>query len=139
MGQAYSRLKRVLSQQKITIPELQRRIRQRGMSINLKSLYRLSNERQPLERLDMRVAGAICEVCAVSLSDLIVFETQPHKLHILPATKQKRLDTLMAQHNNGLLTEAEREDLRVLVQEAEDITLRNARLLHEQQRQLVEA
>jgi DNA-binding Xre family transcriptional regulator len=138
MGQAYSRLKRVLSQKKMSVPELQRRIRQRGLNINLKSLYRLSDEQQPLERLDMRVAGAICEVCDVSLSDLIVFETHSPTLYTLPEARQKRLDELMPRHNGGELTEAELEELRGLVHEAEEITLRNARLL-QQQRQRIEA
>jgi hypothetical protein len=122
----------------MTVPELQRRIRQRGMNINLKSLYRLSDEHKPLERLDMRVAGAICDVCDVSLSDLITFEAQTGNLHSLSDAKQQRLDSLMAGNNAGTLTEAEREELRALVREAEEITLRNARLLQEQQRQLSE-
>jgi hypothetical protein len=138
VGTAYSRLKRVLNQQQMSVPELQRRIRQRGLNINLKSLYRLSDEQKPLERLDMRVAGAICEVCDVSLSDLVAFETHPGTLQTLPAAKQRRLESLMTKNNEGTLTEAEREDLRSLVREAEEITLRNARLLQEQQRQLIE-
>jgi hypothetical protein len=65
MVQAYSQLKHVLSTRKMTVPELYRRITQHGMQVNLKSLYRLSHEHQPLERLDLRVAGAICQVCDV--------------------------------------------------------------------------
>ncbi len=74
MVQAYSRLKRLLGERKLTIPELHRRIRQQSMNVNLKSLYRLSNEHRPLERLDLRVAGIICQVCQIALSDLISFE-----------------------------------------------------------------
>jgi hypothetical protein len=122
----------------MTVPELQRRIRQRGVNINLKSLYRLSDEHKPLERLDMRVAGAICDVCDVSLSDLITFEAQTGNLQILSVAKQQRLDSLMTGNNEGTLTEAEREELRSLVREAEEITLCNARLLQVQQRQLSE-
>lgn len=138
MGQAYSRLKRVLNQKKMSVPELQRRIRQHGLNINLKSLYRLSDEQQPLERLDMRVAGAICEVCSVSLSDLIVFETEAPVLQALTEIQQNRLEDLMTRHNNGELAEKERAELSGLVGEAEEITLRNARLL-QQQRQRMEA
>jgi hypothetical protein len=68
--QAYSRLKRVLDERKLTVPELLRRIKRAGMKVNLKSLYRLSNEHQPVEHLDLRVAGAICWVCDVPLSEL---------------------------------------------------------------------
>ena len=127
--QAFSRLKRVLGERRMTVMELHRRIRQRGLRVNLKSLYRLSNESQPLERLDLGVAGAICSVCAMPLSDLIAFETAPPKLRRLAAAKQKRLDTLMARNNEGQLTRAERQELRDLVREAEDITLANARVL----------
>jgi hypothetical protein len=133
---AYSRLKRVLDEQNISVSELERRLRQQGMCINLKSLYRLSNDRQPLQRLDLRVAGAICQVLEMPLSELIVFERPQRKLRRLTATKQKRLDTLMAKNNDGALTSAEQQELRGLVREAEEITLDNARTLAGQRRQL---
>jgi hypothetical protein len=129
MTQAYSRLKRLLGERHITVPELQKRIQQRGMHVNLKSLYRLSREHQPLARLDLRVAGAICQVCEVPLSELITFETPKAMLYRLSAAKQKRLDRLMAKNNAGQLTGGERDELRVLVREAEEITLANARIL----------
>lgn len=136
MLQAYSRLKQVLSRQKLTIPELLRRIEQRGLHVNPKSLYRLSNEHQPLQRLDLRVAGAICQVCDVSLSDLVDFESEGKTLSQLPAAKQKRLDALMAKNNEGKLTVAEQQQLRELVGEAETIMLSNARILKQQHRRL---
>jgi hypothetical protein len=129
MPQAYSRLKRLLGERKITVPELYKRIKQRGMHVNLKSLYRLSREHQPLARLDLRVAGAICQVCEVPLSELIIFETPEATLHRLSAAKQTRLDMLMAKNNEGQLTDGEREELQVLVREAEEMTLANARIL----------
>ena len=127
--QAYSRLKRLLGERHMTVLELHRRIRRHGLRTNLKSLYRLSNEAQPLERLDLGVAGAICSVCAVPLSDLITFEATPGKLRRLAAAKQRRLDALMGKNNEGRLSKAERQELQALVQEAEDITLANARVL----------
>lgn len=133
---AYSRLKGLLTQQRLSIPELHRRIRSQGVVINIKSLYRLSDEHHPLERLDMRVAGAICQVCAVPLSDWIVFEDEDGKLRSLSAEKQKRLDILMAQNNAGTMIEAERNELQALVREAEEITLTNARLLAKQRQRL---
>jgi len=132
MTQAYSRLKRLLSERNITVPELQKRIQQRGMHVNLKSLYRLSREHQPLARLDLRVAGAICQVCEVPLSELITFETPKGTLHRLAVAKQTRLDTLMAKHNEGQLTGGEHEELQALVHEAEEMTLANARILARQ-------
>jgi Cro/C1-type HTH DNA-binding domain len=129
MTQAYARLKRLLGERNITVPGLQKRIQQRGMDANLESLYRLSREPQPLARLDLRVAGAICQVCEVPLSELITFETPQGTLHRFSAAKQKRLDTLMTKNDNGQLTDGEREERRVLVREAEEMTLANARIL----------
>jgi hypothetical protein len=136
MVQAYSRLKRILNEQKMTVPELQRRLRQQGLRINLKSLYRLTNEQQPLQRLDLRVAGAICQVFEMPLSELIAFEKPQGRLLRLSAMKQKRLDALMTKNNEGLLTKTEQQELRALVREAEELTLDNARTLAGQLRQL---
>jgi Cro/C1-type HTH DNA-binding domain len=136
MLHAYSRLKRVLDEQNMSVPELHRRMRQQGFRINLKSLYRLNNDRQPLQRLDLRVAGAICQVFTLPLSELIAFETPRKKLRRLTARKQQRLDTLMARSNEGTLTSAEGQELRTLVREAEEIMLDNARQLAEQREQL---
>jgi hypothetical protein len=133
---AFSRLKRVLDDQNMTVPELHRRMQRQGLRINLKSLYRLNNDQQPLERLDLRVAGAICQVFALPLSELIIFETPRRKLRRLAARKQRRLDTLMTRSNEGLLTNAEKQELRLLVREAEEIMLDNARRLAGQRQQL---
>lgn len=134
--QAFSRLKRVLDEQDITVPELHRRILQQGLRINLKSLYRLSNDRQPLQRLDLGMAGAICQVFSLPLSELIAFETPRKKLRRLAAAKQKRLDALVAKNNEGTLTDTEKRELRALVREAEEILLDNARQLADQRQQL---
>jgi hypothetical protein len=133
---AYSRLKRLLKQQRMSVPELHQRIRGQGLHINVKSLYRLSNDSQPVDRLDMRVAGAICQVCAIPLSEWIVFEEEANALHTLTAEKQARLNILMTKNNEALLTEQEREELQGLVREAEEITLMNARLLAQPQQRL---
>lgn len=133
---AYSHLKRILKQQRLSVPELHRRIHTSGLRVNVKSLYRLSDEHQPVERLDLRVAGAICQVCAVPLSDWIVFEPDDGRLRALDADKQARLEALMARNNAGPLTNAERDELQILVREAEEITLANGRLLVAQRRRL---
>ncbi len=136
MVQAFSRLKRLLGEQQITVLELYRRIQQQGVRVNLKSLYRLSNEQRPLQRLDLRVAGAICQVCEVPLTEWITFETGTDRLRRLSVGQQKRLDVLMARNNEGQLTEQEQEELRALVRAAEEITLSNARVLQAQREQL---
>ena len=133
---AYSRLKRLLKQQQLSVPDLHRRMRSRGFRVNIKSLYHLSDEDQPVQRLDMRVAGAICQVCAVPLSEWIVFEQDDGRLRTLAPDRQERLDLLMAQNSAGPMTQAERSELQTLVREAEEITLSNARLLVEQRHRL---
>ena len=133
---AYSRLKRLLKQQQLTVPELHRRMRSRGFRVNIKSLYHLSDEDQPVQRLDMRVAGAICQVCAVPLSEWIVFEPDDGRLRTLAPDRQERLDRLMAKNSAEQMTGAERHELQTLVREAEEITLANARLLVEQRHRL---
>lgn len=133
---AYSHLKRILEQQKLSISELHRRIRGRGLRINIKSLYRLSDEHEPVTRLDMRVAGAICDVCAVPLSEWIVFAEVAGSLRTLASDQQERLEALMAKNNAGQLTDTERNELKTLVRAAEGITLANARLLVSQRQQL---
>ena len=57
MVQAFSRLRDVLGERGISVPELRRRLEQQGLSVNLKSLYRLVKDDRPLERLNLRVAG----------------------------------------------------------------------------------
>ena len=84
---AYSRLKRLLKQQQLSVPELHRRMRSGGFRVNIKSLYHLSDEDQPVQRLDMRVAGAICQVCAVPLSEWIVFEPDDGRLRTLASDR----------------------------------------------------
>jgi hypothetical protein len=133
---AYPRLKGVLEAKQLTIPELYRRMRRQGLRVNLKSLYRLSNEQEPVKRLDLRVAGAICQICSVPLSDLIAFGDPGPKLRRLSAAKQRQLERLMAKNNEGQLTPRERTELEALVREAEVITRENARALAGQRRRL---
>ncbi len=137
MLQAYSRLKQVLADQGLTVPRLLERIERKGIHVNLKSLYRLSNDREPVARLDLRVAGVICQVCRVPLSELITFEPAKQRLRRFPARKQTRLDLLMTKNNDRRLTKAEQSELKSLVQEAEALTLENARTLARQRRHLV--
>ena len=133
---AYSRLKRVLVEQKMSVPDLYRRIKKNGLRVNLKSLYRLAHDQEPLERLDLRVAGAVCEICDVPLSDLIAFAREDTKLQRFPGAKQKRLDQLMEKNNNGKLSAAEKQELSDLVRDAEELTLANARILAGQRAQI---
>src|SRR6184192_2743656 len=100
---AYSRLTRLLSERRMTVPELHRQIRQRGLTANVKSLYRLSTTNRPLERLDLRLAAAICEVLGVSLTELISFDSSTGELRQLGNRSQRRLENLMSLNREGLL------------------------------------
>jgi hypothetical protein len=136
MVQAFSQLKRVLGERGMSVVDLQRRLEQQGLRVNLKSLYRLVRADQPLERLNLRVAGVICQVCKVPLSELISLEMTESRLRRLSAPKQRRLDSLMSGNNEGRLTSGERYELQALVLEAEEITLGNARKLARERQQL---
>jgi len=133
---AYSRLQKILDEKRLSVPELHRRLRQQHQGVNIKSLYRLNDAHQPLTRLDLRVAGAICQLCDVTLADLVDFSGQGAKLATLAADKQERLDALMDKHNEGKLKRKEQRELQDLVRETQEITLHNARILAERQRRL---
>ena len=136
MIRAYSQLKRVLDERGMSVSELHRRLEKQGLSVNLKSLYRLFKDDQPLERLNLRVAGLICQVCDVPLSRLIAFERENVRLRRLSAAEQLRLDELMDGNNEGRLTPVERKELQGLVRETEEIALDNARRLASRRRSL---
>jgi hypothetical protein len=133
---AYSRLQKILEERRLSVPELHRRLQQQDQGVNIKSLYRLNNANQPLARLDLRLAGAICQLCDVTLAELVDFSGQGAKLMILPADKQDQLDALMDKNNQGKLSRKEQRELQNLVRETQEITLHNARILAEQQRRL---
>jgi DNA-binding Xre family transcriptional regulator len=133
---AYSRLQKILAEKRLSVPELHRRLQQQDQGVNIKSLYRLNDARQPLARLDLRVAGAICQLCDVTLADLVDFSGQGAKLAALAADKQDRLDRLMEKNNQGKLSRKEQRELQELVRETQELTLHNARILAEQQRRL---
>ena len=132
MVQAYSRLKVVLEQRKMTLSELRHRLEETGIRAGSRSLSRLGDETQPLERLDLRIAGAICAVCQVPLSELIVFHSTGEGFRRLTASRQQRLGDLLDANKEGTLAEAERVELQELVRETQEITLHNARYLVEQ-------
>lgn len=136
MIQAFSRLPEILGRQNLTVPELHRRMKRRDWDVNIKTLYRLNDAHSPLTRLDLRVAGAICQLCDVNLADLVDFSHGDARLAQLSAEKQKRLDALMDKNNKGKLTANERAELSSLVRETQEITLRNARVLAGHQRRL---
>lgn len=133
---AYSRLEQILAERGLTVPELHRRLQEREIDVNIKSLYRLNDAAKPLAKLDLRIAGAICQLCEVTVADLVDFAKEGTRLENLPEEKQSRLDALLDKNNEGRLTKRERRELQELVRETQAIALRNARTLASHQRRL---
>jgi hypothetical protein len=61
------------------------------------------------------------------------------RLRHLPVARQRRFGILMARNSAGRLTKAQRAERAALVREAEEIALRNARLLAGERTRLREA
>jgi DNA-binding Xre family transcriptional regulator len=138
MHEAYSRLKITLERQGLSTADLVRRVSEQGDRVNAKSIYRLADPEEPLEKVDMRVVGAVCQALEIGISDLLTFE-EPEIIEQFPLEKQQRMDVLMARHAGAHepLSSAEMADLQTLVQEAEEVALRNARRLANRRRRLL--
>jgi DNA-binding Xre family transcriptional regulator len=141
MQEAFSRLKRVLDSQGLNTAELVRRVAEQGDRINAKSIYRLADPEEPLEKVDMRVIGAVCQALEIGIADILTFD-EPTIVEDLGAAKQARMDALMTRHgarSGPGLTAAEMTELEKLVGEAEAIALGNARRLAARRRRLLRA
>lgn len=137
MPEAFSRLKNVLDQHGLSTADLVRRISEHGDRINPKSVYRLADPEEPLEKVDMRVVGAICHALGVGIGDLLTFE-EPTGIEQFPPQKQARMEALLARDaGNQPLLAAELEELQALVEEAEAMARRNARRLANRRRRLL--
>jgi DNA-binding Xre family transcriptional regulator len=138
MPEAFSRLKSVLDQKGLTTADLVRRISEQGDRINPKSVYRLADPEEPLEKVDMRVVGAICHALEVGIGELLTFE-EPTGIEQFSSAKQERMNTLLARDSGGQpsLSAAELEELQALVEEAEAMARRNARRLANRRRRLL--
>jgi len=131
---AYSRLGLILAQENVSVLALHRKLAAAGVPVNIKSLYRLA-EPLPLQKIDLRIVGAICRALDIALGDLITFDKPKAQLRRLAARPQARLDALMAKNNEGRLTATERKEFLALADQAHRISLENARtLLAERQR-----
>ena len=96
--------------------------------MNVKSLYRLTED-EPLQKIDLRIAAAICHTVGIALSDLITFERPKAQLKRLDGRALMRLDALMAKNNEGRLTTAQRKEFVALADQAHRISMENARTL----------
>ena len=107
---------------------LQRKLEAAGVFVNVKSLYRLVEE-APLQKIDLRIAAAVCNAFGIALGDLISLEKPKARLSRLDVKTQARLDALMSKNNEGQLTAAERREFVALAEQAHRMSLENARTL----------
>ena len=126
--EAYSRLRIVLAKMNLSVFQLHKRLQADGVAVNRKSLYRLASD-EPIQKIDLRIAAAICKACSVALGDLVTLEKPVAYLQRLDAKTQDRLDTLMAKNNEGSLTTTEKREFERLAEKAHQLSMDNARVL----------
>jgi DNA-binding Xre family transcriptional regulator len=138
MQEAFSKLKSVLERQGCTTADLVRKISESGDRVNAKSIYRLADPEEALEKVDMRVISAVCEALGVGIGDILTFDP-PTIIEQFGIEKQERMDSLMIRHNGGdkPLTETDLNELKALVEEAESVARGNARRLANRKRRLL--
>ncbi len=139
MQDAYSRLNTLLTARHMTTADLVRRVQQQGDRVNPKSIYRLADPEEVLEKVDMRVIGAVCQALEIGLGDLLTFE-EPAVMDEFSADRQARMESLMSRHHarpDGPLAPVERAELEGLVEEAETVAQANARRLASRRRRLL--
>ena len=125
---AYSQLGVILARENVSVLALQRKLAAAGVPVNVKSLYRLAED-APLQKIDLRIAAAICRTLDIALDDLISLDKPKAQLRRLDAKRQARLDALMDKNNEGRLTTLERKEFVALADMAHRISIENARTL----------
>src|SRR5207302_5074266 len=116
------RLRQILEQRGLTIAELERRIEQEyGERVDPKGLYRLASD-EPMQRADLRIAGAAASVLDVGLGDLFTIEAtrlgvaQPQMAYLSPE-QSRRLSHLLDRQARGRLSRDEQHEMDDLVQQ----------------------
>jgi DNA-binding Xre family transcriptional regulator len=130
---AWSTLPTLLAEKNLTVADLHQILQQRGFAVNKKSLYRLASP-QPVQKIDTTIVRAVCEALEVRLEDLIQFQKPKFELKRLEPKSQRELDRLMDKNNEGELTKSEQARFKVLLDEAQRISLYNAKALLNQRR-----
>ncbi len=129
--ECYSKLGHVLASRKMTIADLQRALTRHGRRVNVKTLYRLANALEPLARIETSVLASVCDLLRVGVSDVLSFEPARPRVRFqrLGGTQAKRLAMLLSRQERKSLTDPERQELRSLIDRAEQMTLANAKAL----------
>lgn len=127
----YPRLGDVLASRNVTVPELERQIKERfGLSVKPELLYWLLLAEQPVQQVDLQVVGAAAAVLDVALDDLFAVETAPNGVSgktdkpILGLRDSRRLALLLDKQGRATFSDAESAELEALV-------ARYRHLLHE--------
>jgi hypothetical protein len=123
----------LLAEHNMSVLALHKRLQEKGVAVNLKSLYRLAGS-QPLQKFDARIVKPICLVLGIGLSELISLEKPELNLLKLDLVTQARITTLLDKNNQGTIIKTERAELERLVDKAERISLHNSRALVEYRR-----
>lgn len=128
----YPRLGAVLEARNMTVPDLDREIKDRlGLKVSLKTLYELALAQEPIHRVDIAVAGAAASVLDVTLNELFAVRTTPNGTsvevngHILDAKESRRLEELLDRQGRATLSQSEQTEL-------EDLIATYGERLHEQ-------
>src|SRR4029077_16225810 len=80
----------LLAEHNMSVLALHKRLQEKGVSVNLKSLYRLAGS-QPLQKFDARIVKPICLVLGIGLSELISLEKPELSLLKLDPVTQARI------------------------------------------------
>ena len=97
----------------MSVLALHKRLQEKGVSVNLKSLYRLAGS-QALQKFDARIVKPICLVLGIGLSELISLEKPELSLLKLDPVTQAKITTLLDKNNQGTITKTERAELERL-------------------------
>ncbi len=129
---AYSRLPQLLYDRGWTVADLSRRLQERQVAFDRKTLYRLAGS-APIGRAEIVLIRQICDVLGVGLDDFFRFSKplptgEMDEYWELPANKLERLNALGRRNNDGALTDEERRELSDLVAEYEALALHNAKV-----------
>jgi DNA-binding Xre family transcriptional regulator len=125
---AYSRLSRILTAQQSTVADLCKKLSEKGILFDRKTVYRLAGFK-PLQTINAPILGAVCEALNVGVGDVIGWEPSKPELHRIDDKTQERLSLLMGRSNEGELTDSEARELAELGNYAEKLSLENARIL----------
>lgn len=133
---ARSGLAEVLLQKRLTVADLLRRIKEMGITLDKKTVYRLAKS-EPLQNLNLPAIAAVSHALELGdPSELIEWTdaATPPRLQRIDEATQARLDELMERNTEGKLKVAERREFERLGELVEKLSLENASLLARQTR-----